>query len=830
VKGKKTAAPLRTTADSDVLPPSEVVKALKPHPQQQEYVQALRKSAQKYLKVKNVTSVGVGYKISDGKQTNQLCIQFTVAQKLAPETLAAEGIPMLPESITAPDGTEIPVDVIERKFEPGVVVIDPRAEAARPRRQRRTRLNPVLPGISVSHIDGTAGTLGGIVIDEETGDPMILSNWHVLAGSEAGEGDIVLQPGPFDGGDLTAVTGKLRRSHLGLAGDCAVCSIDRSFERRILDLDIAPLRIGKADLGDKVVKSGRTTGVTFGVVSRVGVVSKIFYEGKGEVEIGGFEIVVNPDKRPGGGEISKGGDSGSFWMMDDPALRDVVVGLHFAGEVDPSPDEYALACNIHSVLEKLRVRLPAEGPGDIARAHRALGFQGKSVSTEAAEAAPEDLTELPPLDLKGIQKIEDMLASDPDGLLEMVRDTLDPKVDEATFRHGLDRARAMLRNPARFAPELRALEGLEAVALPPDFTFPGMDLSAIPIDPDNRQFEDLADLARWIIFAGGTIIFGSNKEPFRGTSAATTQFPMIEPLAGAPVQVALFSDFGTGLYHSRYIAKQIANRKPAYAIHCGDVYYAGRESEFEKHVKEPLNPILGDTRLFMLNSNHEMFSGGKWYFAFLDEKRASHPAMQQQVGSLFSVSSNKFQLVGIDTAYHKNGRFKDDDIVNWLRARLVEGRTAGKINILFSANEPYKYGDDDLTKLCDKDLKDMVQSGLIDLWFWGNTHYCGLFDRAPRTPFIGSCIGHGGFPGGVQKSGQEVPAPLLFLETRTRFPASTNLRKDMGNNGFCMMTLREDGTIGLQYFDWMSNTRCQVEIGRDAADGAVRVLAAPVFG
>lgn len=40
---------------------------------------------------------------------------------------------------------------------------------------------------------------------------------------------------------------------------------------------------------------------------------------------------------------------------------DIAVGLHFAGETDPDPsEEHALACNIHSVLEKLDVTFVRE--------------------------------------------------------------------------------------------------------------------------------------------------------------------------------------------------------------------------------------------------------------------------------------------------------------------------------------------------------------------------------------------------------------------------------------------------------------------------------------
>jgi endonuclease G len=167
--------------------------------------------------------------------------------------------------------------------------------------------------------------------------------------------------------------GRLVRSHLGVAGDCAVCSIvGRQLNDRILELDIVPKRIAKAALGDKVVKSGRTTGVTHGIVTRVGVVTNVNYGGTaGTQQIGGFEIGVNPEKPPGDGEVTMGGDSGSLWLIDTASTdKDVAVGLHFAGETDPNPTaEHALACAIHSVLQKLQVsfRNPLAEPESASR-------------------------------------------------------------------------------------------------------------------------------------------------------------------------------------------------------------------------------------------------------------------------------------------------------------------------------------------------------------------------------------------------------------------------------------------------------------------------------
>jgi hypothetical protein len=55
--------------------------------------------------------------------------------------------------------------------------------------------------VGIGHYKITAGTLGAIVTDRNTGEKLILSNNHVLANSnDALVGDPILQPGPTDGG------------------------------------------------------------------------------------------------------------------------------------------------------------------------------------------------------------------------------------------------------------------------------------------------------------------------------------------------------------------------------------------------------------------------------------------------------------------------------------------------------------------------------------------------------------------------------------------------------------------------------------------------------
>ena len=318
--------------------------------------QFIRTQGERYLRDPNISSIGVGYKVVDGQRQAEISVQFTVNQKLsAPEALEALGTTPLPTSITV-DGVEVPTDVLERRYEPAFHVV-PEPVAV----QRKVRIDPVVPGVSVGNIHVSAGTLGGIVYDRADGTPYVLSNWHVLHGPTGDLGDDVVQPGQHDDNRVERNRlGRLVRSHLGIAGDCAIASIeDREFDPAIVELGVVPTEVGEPELGDTVVKSGRTTGVTHGIVRRVDTIAKIDYGGTiGLQNIGCFEIGPDPDHPAPADEISRGGDSGSLWMFTNAGMpQTVVAGLHFGGEGDSSPDEHALACLPASVFEKLGISL-----------------------------------------------------------------------------------------------------------------------------------------------------------------------------------------------------------------------------------------------------------------------------------------------------------------------------------------------------------------------------------------------------------------------------------------------------------------------------------------
>jgi hypothetical protein len=313
----------------------------------------------------NVVGVGRGFKVVQGRNTNQMCVVVLVRRKVPQAAL--ETLAVIPKSL---DGVE--TDVIEV----GELVAQP---------TRTERWRPAPPGVSIGHYQITAGTFGVVVRDRATGNPLILSNNHVLANSNDGQiGDAILQPGVADGGqEATDTIAHLTRfSPLQFAVAPASCSIakavawlgnslarglgskhrlqayytdpeasnavDAAVAAPVDPASVTPeiLEIGAvagtraAELGMSVRKSGRTTGFTMGQISVLDATVTVGY-GTGKKARFDGQIISSPMSQPG--------DSGSLLVVGDSMQA---VGLLFAGS-----DQATIFNPIDKVLEALQVDL-----------------------------------------------------------------------------------------------------------------------------------------------------------------------------------------------------------------------------------------------------------------------------------------------------------------------------------------------------------------------------------------------------------------------------------------------------------------------------------------
>ncbi|MBB5788262.1 hypothetical protein [Jiangella mangrovi] len=223
------------------------------------------------------------------------------------------------------------------------------------------RHRPLRPGLSVSHLDVTAGTIGGFVVPASDGDGggvLVLSNNHVLADSDRGRpGDVIVQPGVADGGAPAADRIGVLDGVVALDEvapnlvDAATARLDDGVEMSA-DYPGGPLTGWVAVTDDVAVeKAGRTTGLTQGRVSAIEIDGISVQYPSGVLEFDD-QIEVTGGGRDG---FSSGGDSGSVVYRPDTMQA---VGLLFAGSDTGGPDGQGLTyCNpIGTVLEKLGVR------------------------------------------------------------------------------------------------------------------------------------------------------------------------------------------------------------------------------------------------------------------------------------------------------------------------------------------------------------------------------------------------------------------------------------------------------------------------------------------
>jgi hypothetical protein len=313
----------------------------------------------------NVIGVGTGYKVSEGVRTEQLCLVTLVRQKVPAAALQAEA--MVPKVIEG-----VRTDVVE-------------IGNVRALQSRTSRWRPAPAGVSLGHYRITAGTFGCLVRDRATGAPLMLSNNHVLANSnDATEGDAILQPGPADGGKLGADTIAVLERFCPIEfatqpGSCNVAGAYASLgnaiarllgsEHRVVSIKANPqaanqvdaavarpnasadvldeiMEIGRvagslpAELGMKVRKSGRTTGLTTGEITIMEATVTVSY-GPGKDATFENQLIMGP--------MSQGGDSGSL-IVAVGSLQ--AVGLLFAGS-----EQSTIANPIQAVLSCLDVMI-----------------------------------------------------------------------------------------------------------------------------------------------------------------------------------------------------------------------------------------------------------------------------------------------------------------------------------------------------------------------------------------------------------------------------------------------------------------------------------------
>jgi len=329
----------------------------------------------------------------------------------------------------------------------------------------------------------------------------------------------------------------------------------------------------------------------------------------------------------------------------------------------------------------------------------------------------------------------------------------------------------------------------------------GLSLQPMPSGGLEAKF----DTVDWLGWA--TVAWAKLKNPVPN--------PLLEPSQPGPQplpdkgRIGLLGDWGTGLYGAPKMAEAILRDRDPFVMlmHLGDVYYAGTKTEMRDRFLE-IWPRRPDTVNRALNSNHDMYSGGKYFF---EDTLAAFG----QDASYFAHQNRHWTLVGLDVAYHDHAI--DDRQVNWLKGILSQA--GDRKVILFSHQQLFSCYEAQGTKLWGNEgFAAILRSKRIFAWYWGHEHRCAIYQQPDAASGLwGRCIGHGGMPesraktrdlpraAGYDKadwreapakidgSGQRLAPPSLVLEGQNRYiPGEED---NFTPHGYAVLTFDEQHLI-----------------------------------
>jgi hypothetical protein len=311
-----------------------------------------------------VRRTAIGYKIKDGKITDEVGIVVFVRSKPSIQTLLDQKIEPVPKEIegyktdvinvplgfmprisTLLAATVLPDDLRYRPFSGGCAIINARAPAT--------------------------GTLGLIVRKSNSNKLYAITNNHVGANEDvegldppaASKGDPITQPGAHGGGhdpeDTIALLDNWNRmkpiapsseNHYDFSMS-KITTEALAFAKPYEVMEIGSVKgVKEINLGDFVLKRGRTTRRTLGRVVAVAVETSVEYGGIPCNFVDQVAIVGVPESVP----FSLGGDSGSVIVskQKDPSTHaHMVQALLFAGGTTDQGIDYTLGSPIIKIVE-----------------------------------------------------------------------------------------------------------------------------------------------------------------------------------------------------------------------------------------------------------------------------------------------------------------------------------------------------------------------------------------------------------------------------------------------------------------------------------------------
>jgi hypothetical protein len=262
-------------------------------------------------------------------------------------------------------------------------------------------------------------------------------------------------------------------------------------------------------------------------------------------------------------------------------------------------------------------------------------------------------------------------------------------------------------------------------------------------DEDNRRLFDkfsVTDVG-WV-----SSLFAMGVRQFRGRHDFPAK-PADSVTIGNQARLVIVGDWGSGIPRARKVADEmrkvldegLAAGREQHAVHLGDVYYSGWESEYRDRFLAywPVKPDeAARIPSWNLNGNHDMYSGGH---AFFDYALKDGRFARQQGSSRFSLRNDHWTILGLDTAYDEHDLHGDQ--ADWAKGMLESASGKG---LLLSHHQIFSAYEKEKNKLSDK-IDPVLKTGRVRSWFWGHEHRCVLYNPERNVEYA-RCIGHGGVP------------------------------------------------------------------------------------
>lgn len=265
--------------------------------------------------------------------------------------------------------------------------------------------------------------------------------------------------------------------------------------------------------------------------------------------------------------------------------------------------------------------------------------------------------------------------------------------------------------------------------------------------------------------------------------------------------IAIIGDWGTGTDVAINLLKQVAAQKPDILLHLGDIYYAGTEEEARKSFLEITRSVLGDTPLYTLCGNHDMYAGGSGYYWLLDQIG--------QEASYFCLQNNDWLFLAMDTGFHDSNPFNVATNLtrlvtegSWSEAAWHQEKIAqrGDRKMVFLSHHQLfsPFGSvgsvNGIALAYNENLLGDFGSVLpqVEWWFWGHEHTLGVF-----PPYMdlkrGRCVGASAVPVFQDQQSYSTAANLRTVDD---LPMPTwdkdvelGITDNMYNNCFAIMRL-----------------------------------------